>query len=155
MAKYLDFKYRAESPEELLHKQLDVASIEHAQALLKAYALLDAAEKRGVLDLLRGAINAEDAIIDKVAGYANTPQAINGIRNLMILGKFLGSIDPDVLGDFVNRFSTSVVAESKKQPSGVFAMSLRLLNGDALRGLGLTLAALESLGRTARSQERK
>ena len=55
MAKYLDFKYQAESPEKLLQKKLDAAPLAHAQALLKAYLLLDAAEKHGLLDLLRGA----------------------------------------------------------------------------------------------------
>ncbi len=155
MARYLDFKYKAESPEQLLHKKLDAAPLEHAQALLKAYALLDAAEKRGVLDILRGAINAEDTIIDKVAGYANTPEGINTMRNLLVLGKLLGSMDPEVLGDCVNDLTGSVVAESKKQPAGIVAILRRLFNGDALRGLGLTLAALESLGRTARRREGK
>jgi uncharacterized protein YjgD (DUF1641 family) len=154
MAKYLDFKYQAESPEQLLHKKLDAAPLAHAQALLKAYALLDAAEKRGVLDLLRGAINAEDTVIDKVAGYANTPNGINIMRNLLVLGTLLGSMDPEVSGAGIKDLTSSVVAESKKQPSGAFATFRRIFNGDALRGLSVTLAALESVGRTA-NRERK
>jgi uncharacterized protein YjgD (DUF1641 family) len=155
MAKYLDFKYRAEFPEELLHKRLDAAPLAHAQALLKAYALLDAAEKRGVLDLLRGAINAEDTIIDKVAAYANTTNGINTMRNLLVLGTLLGSVNPDVLGAGVHDLTASVVAESKKQSSGAFATFRRLFNGDALRGLAVALAALESVGRTARNREKQ
>jgi hypothetical protein len=110
MARYLDFKYQAESPEQLLHKKLDAAPLAHAQAVLKAYALLDAAEKRGVLDLLRGAINAEDTVIDKVAGYANTPNGINIMRNLLVLGTLLGSMDPEVLGAGVKDLTSSLVA---------------------------------------------
>jgi uncharacterized protein YjgD (DUF1641 family) len=154
MAKYLDFKYQAESPEQLLHKKLDAAPSAHAQALLKAYALLDAAEKRGVLDLLHGAIDAENTIIDKVAGYANTTNGINIMRNLLVLGTLLGSMNPDVLGFGVNELTASVVAESKKKPSGAFATFRRLFNGDALRGLSVTLAALESIGRTANRQRK-
>ena len=44
MAKCLDFKYQAESLEQLLHKKLDAAPLAQARALSKAYALLDAAE---------------------------------------------------------------------------------------------------------------
>jgi hypothetical protein len=40
----------------------------------------------------------EDAIIHKVAGYANTPIGINIMRNLLVLGPLLGSMDPEVLG---------------------------------------------------------
>jgi uncharacterized protein YjgD (DUF1641 family) len=154
MAKCLDFKYQAESLEQLLHKKLDAAPLAHARALLKAYALLDAAEKRGLLDLLRGAINAEDTIIDKVAGYANTPIGINIMRNLLVLGTLLGSMDPEVLGAGVSDLTSSVMTQSKKQPSGAFATLRRIFKSDELRGLSVTLAALESIGRAA-NRERK
>jgi len=155
MARYLDFKYKPESEEELLQKKLAAAPLEHAQALLKAYALLDAAEKHGLLDLLRGAIHAEDTILDTVAGYANTREGINTMRNLLVLGKLLGSLDADLLSQGVNGLAASVVAEAKKPPSGIFGILRRLFNGDVLRGVGLTLAALESLGRTMRGREGK
>ena len=51
MAKCLDFKYQAESLEQPLHKKLDAAPLAHARALSKAYALLDAAEKRVVFSI--------------------------------------------------------------------------------------------------------
>jgi uncharacterized protein YjgD (DUF1641 family) len=139
----IDFKYQVESLEQLLHKKLDAAPLAQARALSKAYALLDAAEKRGLLDPLRGAIHAEDTIIHKVAGYANTPIGINIMRNLLVLGPLLGSMDPEVLGAGVKDLTSSVMTESKKQPSGAFATLRRIFKSDALRGLSVTLAALE------------
>ncbi len=152
MAKYLEFKYSPEAPEDLLQKKLEAAPRDNAEALLKAYALLHAAEKHGLLDLLRGAIHAEDTILDKVAGYANTPEGINSIRNLLLLGKLLGTLDPELLGTGVQDLTASVVAESKQRPAGLFATLRRVFHPDALRGLALAITALESLGRTARSR---
>ena len=155
MAKQLDFKQVPPAPAEVLQRKLEAAPAQHAEALLKAYALLDVAERHGILDLLRGAISAEDKIIEKVAGYANTPEGINSMRNLMVLGKLLGSIDPDVLGGGAEELTESVVAESKRRPAGIFAITRRLFGGDALRGLAITVAALESVGRSARKQARQ
>ena len=58
----------------------------------------------------------EDAIIHKVAGYANTPIGINIMRNLLVLGPLLGSMDPEVLGAGVKDLTSSVMTESKNNP---------------------------------------
>jgi uncharacterized protein YjgD (DUF1641 family) len=150
MAKYLDFKYPGASRAEALQKKLEAAPLENAEALLKAYALLDIANKHGILDVLKGAISAEDAILDKVSGYANTPEGINTVRNLLVVGKLAGSIDPDFLHDASHELISSVVKEAKQEPKGIFGTVRRMFSGDALRGLYILIAGLEALGRTAR-----
>jgi hypothetical protein len=64
-------------------------------------------------------------------------------------------VNPDVLSAGVHDLTASVAAESKKQSSGVFATLRRIFNGDALRGLSVALAAIESVGRTAQNHEKK
>ncbi len=155
MAQPIEFRPAPSTPAEAARRRLASAPAEHAEAILKAYALLDTAAKHGILDLLRGAISAEDTILDKVAGYANTHEGIATVRNLLVLGKLLGNVDPEVLGTGAADLTASVVAESKRQPSGIFAITKRLLSGDALRGLAITVAALESVGKTARLGAKK
>jgi uncharacterized protein YjgD (DUF1641 family) len=155
VAQPIEFKPTPMSAAEAAHRKLAAAPAEHAEALLKVYALLDTAEKHGILDILRGAISAEDTILDKVAGYANTPEGINTMRNLLVLGKLLGSVDPEFLGQASADLTASVVAEAKIPSAGIISITRRLLGGDALRGLAFTVAALESLGKTARIREAK
>jgi len=155
VAQPIEFKPAPATPAELYRRRLEAAPFEHAEALLKVYALLETAEKHAILDILRGAISAEDTILDKVARYANTPEGINIMRNLMMLGKLLGSVDPDLLGEATKDLTASLVQESNKPPSGFLATSRRLFGRDALRGLAITIAALESVGKTARIKSEK
>jgi uncharacterized protein YjgD (DUF1641 family) len=155
MAKYIEFKHTPTPPAEALAGKIEAAPYDHAEAVLKAFALLDIAEKRGILDILHGAIGAEDAIIDKVAGYANTPAGIHTMRNLLVLAKLFSSIDPDLLGEASKDLTASLVKETRKPRAGFFSTVARLFSGDTLRGLAIAMAALESVGRTARIQSGK
>jgi uncharacterized protein YjgD (DUF1641 family) len=155
MAKYLNFKYPGASREEALQEKLEAAPLENAEALLKAYALLDIANKHGILDVLKGAISAEDTIIDKVAGYANTPEGINIMRNFLVVGRVVGGVDPDFLHEASQNLTTGVLDECKQQPAGLFGTMRRMFSGDALRGLYILIAGLEALGKTAREREKK
>ncbi|MHB8392111.1 MAG: hypothetical protein ACYDBH_21465, partial [Acidobacteriaceae bacterium] len=71
---------RAYTPQRNVHEELrakvENAPLQHAEALLAAYQLLQQAQDHGVLDTLRGAIGAGDAIVDKAAEYASSPEAI-------------------------------------------------------------------------------
>jgi uncharacterized protein YjgD (DUF1641 family) len=155
MAQPIEFKPAPASPAEAARRKLETAPAEHAEALLKAYALLDAAEKHGILDLLRGAISAEDKILEKVADYASTTQGINTLRNLLILGKFIGSLDPDWLGQGAKDLTDTLLLESTRRPRGFLPAAQRLRKSDAQRGLSIAIAALESIGRTARIRSKR
>src|SRR3954469_16780188 len=85
-----------ESKEEILAKLQD-APVEHAQAVLAAYKLLQDLHDHKVLDLLRGGLGAGDTIVTKLAVAANSPESIATMRNLMSLARILGMIDPELL----------------------------------------------------------
>ena len=155
MAKQIEYKVPIRSREEGLRQKLAAAPFEHAEALLKAYALLEAAEKHGILDLLRGVISAEDTIIDKVATYASSEEGINVVRNLMIMSRLLGSIDPDWLSQGAKDLTSTLLQESKRRPRGFLTATQRLRRNDAQRGLSIAIAALESIGRTARVRAKR
>jgi uncharacterized protein YjgD (DUF1641 family) len=155
MAKQIEYKVPTRSREEALREKLADAPLEHAESLLKAYALLEAADKHGILDLLRGAISAEDTIIDKVATYASSEEGINVVRNLLIMSRLLGSIDPDWLTQSLKDFTDTLLQESRRRPKGFLTATQRLRRNDAQRGLQITIAALESIGRIARIRAKK
>jgi hypothetical protein len=44
---------------------------------------------------MRGALGSSDKVIEIIVEAANTPEAIRGIRNILILAKILGTIEPE------------------------------------------------------------
>lgn len=96
MGEPIRFKMQRDVSSELFRK-LQTAPAEHAAALLSAYELLQEAHDHGVLDTLRGAIGGGEAFVSTAAGYANTPEGIRTLRNLLALVRLLGEVDPSLL----------------------------------------------------------
>src|SRR5882724_7198908 len=78
-----------------LRSRLENAPAEHAEALLAAYEVLQALHEQGVFEVLRGALDAKNEILDSVVAAADTPEAIRAIRNLLFWRRILGSIEPE------------------------------------------------------------
>src|SRR5437660_10636958 len=83
-----------------LQTRLQNAPVEHAQALLAAYEVLQGLHDRGALELMRGALGSSDKVIEIIVEASKTPESIRGIRNLIILTKILGSIEPELVEGF-------------------------------------------------------
>jgi hypothetical protein len=79
---------------------LDRAPLEHAEALLAGYEVLQGLHDQGVLELLRGLLGSGGKVLETVAEAARAPESVRAIRNLIILGKTLGEIDPDLFDGF-------------------------------------------------------
>src|SRR5689334_13291365 len=88
---------------EQVKRKIDEAPVEHAEAVLGAYRLLEEAHRSGALEMLRGVLAAEDAVITQVADTISQAEVVNAMRNLLVLGKGLGSINPDSLKHAVER----------------------------------------------------
>jgi uncharacterized protein YjgD (DUF1641 family) len=82
---------------EELRRRLDEAPAEHADALLAVYDLLQALQDRKILDALKGALSSSDFILEAVVETANTPPTIRLIRNLLLLAKMVGDIEPELV----------------------------------------------------------
>ena len=91
MAKPIAFAPKSADPKLELQRRLAAAPNEHAEALLVAYELLDEAHRQGILDLLPGAIWAKDSLLETIADYSAQPMCVNAMRNLLALGKLLGT----------------------------------------------------------------
>ena len=141
--------YRVLTPpdtREELKRKIDAAPVEHADAILSAYRLLEEAHESGTLELLRGALAAQDSIINHVIGMVSQPEMVNGLRNLIVLGKVLGNIN--------QTFETVSPGDDKvkrrRAPPSLFTLVSRMNTPDARRGIEVAAGLLAALGRAAR-----
>jgi uncharacterized protein YjgD (DUF1641 family) len=134
-----------------LQRKLEKAPGEHAEALLLAYDVLEAARKEGLLDLLHGAIGARDTIINTMAKYASQPEGIAGIRNLLTAAKLLTEIDPEML-EHLTKVLGSATQEHKleKTPPSLWQIARRATSEDGRRGLSFMTLILSGFGRSLR-----
>src|SRR5262245_54382840 len=97
MAQPVHLELPANDPRAEFMARVQNAPAKHAEALLSAYEVLQGLHNRGVLELMRGAIGSSDKVLEIIVEGANAPEAIRGIRNLTILARVLGSIEPELL----------------------------------------------------------
>src|SRR6266446_10085378 len=89
-----------------LQSRLQDAPLQHAEALLSGYEVLQALHDRGVLDLLRGGLGSSDKVLSIVVDAAKTPEAIKATRNLLILSKVVFTLEPDLLENIAKAVPT-------------------------------------------------
>lgn len=151
MAKPLAFKPNTVDFKADLVRKLEKAPAEHAEALLLAYDVLEEAHKKGLLDLLHGAIGAKDTIFTTLSKYAAQPEGIAAIRNLLTAAKILTELDPEVL-DQLSKVMGQATKEHQQErtPPSLWQLAKRATSEDSRRGLSLMTLVLSGLGRSLR-----
>src|ERR1700692_2596977 len=96
MAKPIPLELPKRDPREELYSRLEQAPIEHAEAVLASFEVLQGLHNSGVLELLRGVLGGGDKVLEIVVDASQTTEAIRGIRNLIIMTKILGSMYPEL-----------------------------------------------------------
>ncbi len=137
MARPIPFELPRRDPREELQSRLQNAPVEHAEAVLAAYEVLQGLHDRGVLDLLRGVLGASDRILEQVVAAAKTPEAIRAMQNLLLLARAVGEIEPELLSDFTRALPRALIqanAEESKPP-GLMKLVSTFWNRDFRRGL--------------------
>ena len=149
MANPLAFKPIHVDPRVELQRRLEAAPIEHGEALLVAWDLLETAHKQGVLDLLHGVVGARDTIFGKLTEYAKLPEGVAGIRNMISILKIMTELDPDTLSEIAKSMGQAVAEHQKEtKPASLWAIAKRATSEDSRRGLSLMTLMLTSLGRS-------
>jgi uncharacterized protein YjgD (DUF1641 family) len=135
-------------PRRELQARLDAAPLEHAEALLDSLELLEQLHQRGVLELLRGALGAGDQILERTVEAAESPDGIRALRNLLILGKWLSSINPELLQCVANASAATLGSEEKPviEPPGLFALLSQFRQPELRRSIALINRFLDVLG---------
>ena len=137
--------YRVFTPadaREELKRKIDAAPLEHAEALLGGYELLEQAHASGALEMLRGLLSAQNEVINHVVDVVSQPEMVKALRNLLVLGKLLGNIDPAAL-------QASIVGEFEGRPTSppsLISLMGRMGTADARRGLNVATGLLSAMG---------
>jgi uncharacterized protein YjgD (DUF1641 family) len=102
----------------------------------------------GVLQLLRGALGASDKLIETAVDAAKSDESVRAIRNALILGKMLGSINPEVLQSFAAATTETLGCFQKPivEPPGLFSLLSQFRHRELRRSMALVNRFLEALG---------
>jgi uncharacterized protein YjgD (DUF1641 family) len=148
MARPISLELPPRDPREELRKRLDEAPVEHAEALLESYELLQELHDRGVFQLLRGALGASDKLVEAAVDAAKSDESVRAIRNAIILGKMLGSINPEVLQCFAAATTETLGCYQQPiiEPPGLFALLNQFRHKELRRSMALINRFLETLG---------
>lgn len=154
MAKPVPMKSLTQAdPREELLKRLQDAPVEHADAVLSAYELLQQLHDTGTLDLLRGALGAGDVLVEHVVSLITAPESVIAIRNLILIGKVLGSINPEVFHAVLEGLPQATAQLPGTKPPSLFALGRRIASPNARRGLAAAVSVMEILGRGLAKEE--
>jgi len=150
MARPIPLELPKRDPREELRFRLEQAPIEHAEAVLAGFEVLQGLHDKGVLELLRGVLDGGNTILEIAVEATKTPEAIHGIRNLLILTKIVGAIDPELLKKFAVAVPDALEGAAKaqeKEPPGFWEVLRIVRSRNLRRGLAVMNSALEALGK--------
>lgn len=148
MARPIALELPPRDPRDELRKRLDQAPVEHAEALLDSYDLLEKLHQHGLLELMRGALGASDKLIETAVDATKSDESVRAIRNAIILGKILGAINPDVLQGVAVAIEETLGCYQKPiiEPPGLFSLLSQFRHKELRRSMALINKFLESLG---------
>ena len=155
MAKPIEIRPQPRNAREELQRRLDNAPVEHADAMLSLYELLQQLHDSGTLDLLRGAVGAGDEIVNHAVRLITQPESVRSIRNVLILAKLLGSIDPEILHKLSESVPAAVEQSRREEPPSLWALLKRFRSEDSRRALAAGAGVLEVVGRQLESKDKQ
>jgi uncharacterized protein YjgD (DUF1641 family) len=146
MAIAVDFrKYVPEDSRGDLVRRIEDAPVEHAQAVLAAYDLLEHLHEKGILDLLNGLLSAGDTVVNQIVDAASTPQAVTALRAGLIFSGLLKSVDANRLHE--------LIAEAGKKPPSLLSLAKQAGSENARRGLSFVLKLLDLVGEALKESQ--
>ena len=149
MAQPITLELSPRDPRAELQTRLQNAPLEHAEALLAAYQVLQGLHDQRVLEALQGALGSGDKLMDTATEALNAPSAIRGLGNLVTLARLFGSIEPELLEGFARSLPEAITATKAQQGSapGFWGILMKFRNQNFRRGLVLVNSLLEAFGR--------
>ncbi len=148
MAKPIALEIPPRDPRRELISRLENAPAEHAEALLDACELLQELHDRHVLETLRGVLSAGDKLTESATRMADSPESITALRNLIIIAKTLGAMNPELVQCFANAASETMSSGSMPviEPPGLLSLLGQFRRKELRRSIALINRFLEGLG---------
>jgi len=153
MAQPIPLKLAPRDPKQELLARLAEAPAEHAAALLDGYDLLQQLHEHGVFTLIRGTLGATDKLVEAASSRASSEEAIRATRNLIILAKMLGSLDPELLLDVSSAAQESFgnARTIPAKPPALLSLLVGFTSPDHRRGLSVFSTFFKNLGQRWKS----
>jgi uncharacterized protein YjgD (DUF1641 family) len=146
MAAAVDFReFKPIDSREDLIRRVEQAPVEHAEAVLAAYDLLQRLHEKGLLDLLNGLLSAGDTVVNRVVDVVSSKEMVTALRIGLIFSSMLSSIDADALH--------SVLAGAGKEAPSLLALGKQAASKDARRGLATAVGLLNVFGAALNKQQ--
>ena len=154
MARPIPLELPPRDPQRELNSRLQQAPLEHAEAVLAAYEVLQGLHDRGVLELARGALGGGEKILEQVVAVGSGAQSVRATRNLLLLATALGEIEPALLCDLTRAIPTALVQANAEEakPPGLIKLMSTFWNKDFRRGLAAFNDLLVMFGRNLREK---
>jgi uncharacterized protein YjgD (DUF1641 family) len=145
MAVAVDFREfkPADSREDLI-RRVERAPVEHAEAILAAYDVLQKLHEKDVLNLINGLLSAGDTVVNHVVDLISSKEMVTALRVTLIFSRLLSSIDPDQLH--------AALTDSGKEPSSLLTIGKQAMSKDARRALGTVVGLMNVLGAALNQQ---
>ena len=145
MANPIAFTPKPIDPREGLRKKLHAAPDEHAEAMLVAYDVIQAAHDEGLLDLLHGAVRHKNVLFEQLAEAGKMQESVDALRNVISLGKVLGSIEPETMSCIAASLGSSSNPK-EEAPLTLWGLFRRATSVEGRRGLTMMVNVLVALG---------
>ena len=130
-----------------LVRRVEQAPIEHAEAVLAAYDLLQRLHEKGLLDLLNGLLSAGDTVVDRVVDVVSSKEMVTALRMGLTLTNLLTLIDADAVH--------AVIADAGKETPSLLSLGKQAASGDARRGLATAIGLLNVFGAALSKQQKQ
>ena len=149
MARPIPLELPPRDPQRELNSRLQQAPLEHAEAVLAAYEVLQGLHDSGALELVRGALGGGGKILEQVVAVTSSPESVRATRNLLLLVTALGEIEPALLSDLTRAIPKALVQANAEEakPPGLFKLMSTFWNKDFRRGLAAFNDLLVVFGR--------
>lgn len=128
-----------------LIRRVEQAPIEHAEAVLAAYDLLQGLHEKGLLELLSGLLSAGDTVVNHVVDVVSSKEMVTALRIVLIFSSLLSVIDADALH--------AVLAGAGKEPPSLLAIGKKATSKDARRGMAAAVELLNVFGAALSKQQ--
>ena len=146
MAIAVDFReFTPRNSRDDLIRRVEQAPVDHAEALLAAYDLLQRLHEKGMIDLLNGLLSAGDAVVERAVDVVSSKEMITALRIALIFSNLLSSIDPDKLH--------AVVSGAGKNAPSLLAIGKQAASKDARRGMAAAIGLLNIFGEALNAQK--
>ncbi len=149
MAKAVEFsEFTPRNSRDDLIRRVEDAPIEHAEAVLATYDLIQRLYDKGVIDFLNGFLSAGDTVVERVTDVVSSKDAVNALRLSLILGNLVTSIDPE-------KVRLALSSSEEQAPPSLISIVKQASSKDARRGLATAVGLLNVLGAALNGKQSK